>query len=68
MSAGTKIVQLRDALVNLLPYAQSHALRCPRHPCTCNLERAVQVARQLTHVDPARTGGRDRRPSARTAQ
>lgn len=65
MSAGTKIVQLRDALINLLPYAQTHSLRCSRHPCTCNLERAVQVARQLTTTDPARTGGPDRRPRPR---
>lgn len=67
MSAGTKIVQLRDALIALLPHATGHSLRCHRHPCTCNLERAVQVARQLTKVDPARTGGPDRPRRARGA-
>lgn len=55
MSAGTKIVQLRDALIALLPHA-THTLRCAKHPCTCNLERALATARALTKVDPARTG------------
>jgi hypothetical protein len=57
MSAGSKIVQLRDALIDLLPHA-THTLKCPKYPCTCNLERAISTARALTKVDPARTGGR----------
>lgn len=57
MSAGTKIVQLRDALIALLPHA-THAPSCPKYRCTCNLDRALATARALTKTDPARTGGR----------
>ena len=57
MSVGSKIVQLREALIMLLPHATNHSLRCKKYPCTCNLERALQTAHFLVGAHPGRTGG-----------
>ena len=58
MSAGTKVVQLRDALAALIRYAAHHR-DCPYDAggtCQCGLLDLRRIARHLTIADPARTG------------
>jgi hypothetical protein len=58
MTAGTKIVQLRDCLRALLPFAR-HLPQCPGDVggvCRCGFTAARSSANHLVGADAARTG------------
>lgn len=69
MSAGAKIVQLRDCLRRLVLYARCRPDCKSRagEPCSCGFTAVRPLAVRLSGADPARTGGPDRRstPSLR---